>query len=69
LAKLQSTQSKLHPSASFATLQGDTMPMYKVTATIEVNTEADDEAEALEIGEQCLDWSNADITVEERTDD
>ena len=45
------------------------MPMYKITATIEVNTEADDEAEALEIGEQCLDWSNADITVEEDDDD
>ena len=41
------------------------MPMYKITATIEVNTEADDEAEALEIGTDCLDWSNADITVEE----
>ena len=45
------------------------MPMYKVTATIEVNTEADDEAEALEIGTDCLDWSNADITVEENDDD
>ena len=45
------------------------MPMYKITAIIEVNTEADDECEALEIGEQCLDWSNADITVEEDDDD
>ena len=45
------------------------MPMYKVTATIEVNTEADDEAEALEIGTDCLDWGNADITVEETDDD
>ena len=45
------------------------MPMYKITATIEVNTEADDEAEALEIGTDCLDWGNADITVEETDDD
>tara|TARA_R100000329_G_C7529426_1_gene186746 strand:+ start:43 stop:183 length:141 start_codon:yes stop_codon:yes gene_type:complete len=45
------------------------MPMYKVIATIEVNTEAEDEAEALEIGIECLDWSNADITVEEVDDD
>ena len=41
------------------------MKTYKITATIEVNTEADSEAEALEIGEDCMDWSNADITVEE----
>ena len=45
------------------------MPMYKITAIIEVNTEADDEAEALEIGTECLDWGNADITVEENDDD
>ena len=45
------------------------MPMYKVTATIEVNTEAEDEDEALEIGIECLDWGNADITVEEVDDD
>ena len=45
------------------------MPMYKVIATIDVNTEADDEAEALEIGTECLEWGNADITVEEETDD
>ena len=45
------------------------MPMYKITATIEVTTEAEDEAEALDIGEECLDWSNADITVEETDDD
>ncbi len=43
--------------------------MYKITATIELNTEADDEAEALEIGTDCLDWGNADITVEETDDD
>tara|TARA_R110002020_G_C16197187_1_gene765963 strand:- start:953 stop:1093 length:141 start_codon:yes stop_codon:yes gene_type:complete len=42
------------------------MPLYKVTATIEVNTEADDEATALEIGTECMDWSNANITVEEK---
>tara|TARA_B100001287_G_scaffold34539_1_gene24508 strand:- start:375 stop:548 length:174 start_codon:yes stop_codon:yes gene_type:complete len=46
-----------------------TMPMYKITATIEVTTEAEDESEALDIGEECLDWSNADITVEETDDD
>jgi len=45
------------------------MPMYKITATIELNTDAEDEAEAMEIGTDCLDWSNADITVEETDDD
>jgi len=45
------------------------MPLYKITATIEVNTEADDEHQALEIGTDCLDWSNADIIVEEADDD
>ena len=45
------------------------MPMYKVTATMEVNTEADDEAEAIDIGTDCMDWANADITVEEIDDD
>lgn len=45
--------------------KGDNMALYKVTATIEVNTEADDEATALEIGTECMDWSNANITVEE----
>ena len=45
------------------------MPMYKVTATIEVNTEADDEYEAIDIGTDCMDWGNADITVEEADDD
>ena len=44
------------------------MPMYKITATIEVNTEADDEYQAIDIGTDCMDWANADITVEE-TDD
>ena len=44
------------------------MPMYKVTATIEVNTEADDEVKAIDLGTDCMDWANADITVEE-TDD
>ena len=45
------------------------MPMYKVTATIEVNTEAENEAEALDLGTDCMDWANADITVEEDDDD
>ena len=34
-----------------------------------INTEADDETEALEIGTECLDWGNADITVEESDDE
>lgn len=45
------------------------MPMYKVTATIEVNTEADDEYQAIDIGTDCMDLANADITVEETDDD
>jgi|TARA_Y100000015_G_scaffold4204_1_gene3804 hypothetical protein len=45
------------------------MPMYKITATIEVNTEADDEYQAIDIGTDCMDWANADITVEETDDD
>ena len=45
------------------------MPMYKVTATIEVNTEANDEHQAIDIGTDCMDWGNADITVEEADDD
>ena len=45
------------------------MPLYKITATIEVNTEADDEYQALEIGTDCMDWANADITVEETDND
>ena len=44
------------------------MPMYKVTATMEVNTEADDEYQAIDIGTDCMDWANADITVEESDD-
>ena len=45
------------------------MPRYKVTATMEVNTEAADEAEAIDIGTDCMDWANADITVEETDDE
>tara|TARA_R100001591_G_scaffold46770_2_gene57537 strand:+ start:1825 stop:1968 length:144 start_codon:yes stop_codon:yes gene_type:complete len=45
------------------------MPRYKVKATIEVNTEADDEYQAIDIGTDCMDWANADITVEETDDD
>ena len=44
------------------------MQTYKVTATIVVTTNAHDEVEALEIGTDCLDWSNANITVEEIDD-
>ena len=45
------------------------MQMYKVTATIDVNTEADDKYQAIDIGTDCMDWANADITVEETDDD
>jgi len=45
------------------------MPLYKVTATIEVNTEADNEYQAIDIGTDCMDWANADITVEETDED
>ena len=45
------------------------MPMYKITATIEVNTQADDEYQAIDIGTDCMDWANADITVEETDED
>ena len=45
------------------------MPMFKIIATIEVNTEAADHAEAREIGMDCLDWSNADIQVLEVEDE
>ena len=45
------------------------MPLYKITATIEVNTEADDEYQAIDIGTDCMDWANADITVEETDGD
>ena len=45
------------------------MSKYKVTATIEVETEAYDEDEALKIGTECLDWSNANIEVEEIKED
>jgi len=38
---------------------------FRVTATIELDTEAYDENEALEIGVECLDWGNADFEVEE----
>ena len=39
--------------------------MFKITATIEVTTEAKDHEEATVIGTDCLDWSNANIVVEE----
>jgi len=44
------------------------MPRYKVTITIEVNTEAADEHEAETIALDCADWGNADISVEEDED-
>ena len=34
------------------------MPMYKVIATIEVNTEAEDETEALEIGTESVSYTH-----------
>ena len=42
---------------------------YQVTATIVVTTEANDEDEALKIGLECLDWSNAYTEVEEIEDE
>ena len=39
------------------------MPKYRIIATIEVTTEADDYEEAEMIGRDCLDWSNATIEV------
>ena len=45
------------------------MPMFKIIATIEVTTEAEDHDEAQMIGMDCLDWSNADIQVLEEEDE
>ena len=39
------------------------MPKYRIIATIEVTTEADDYEEAEMIGRDSLDWSNAAIEV------
>jgi len=39
--------------------------IYKVKATIEVTTKANDEYQAIDIGTDCMDWANADIEVEE----
>ena len=46
-----------------------TMPKYRIVATIEVTTEADDYEEAEMIGRDCLDWSNADIEVLEEEEE
>jgi hypothetical protein len=45
------------------------MPKYRIIATIEVTTYADDYEEAEMIGRDCLDWSNADIEVLEEGED
>ena len=45
------------------------MPMYRIIATIEVTTEAENHEEAEDIGRDCLDWSNACIEVLEEDDD
>jgi len=45
------------------------MNKYKVTFTIEVNTEASDESEAMNIALDCADWGNADVDVEELDED
>jgi|14_taG_2_1085336.scaffolds.fasta_scaffold08225_6 hypothetical protein len=41
------------------------MGNYQIKCTIIVNTEAEDENEALEIAEECADWSNADWSIRE----
>jgi len=41
------------------------MGKYTIKCTITVNTEAEDENEALEIAEECADWSNADWSIRE----
>ena len=38
---------------------------YKVTCTIEITTEAYDEDDALEIAQDCADWSSGSWYVEE----
>ena len=65
------TRETVKQNASLDTLQDKDglMPLYKITATIEVNTEADDEYQAIDIGTDCMDWANADITVEETDGD
>lgn len=45
------------------------MNKYKVTLTIEVNTEASDEYEARNIALDCADWGNVDIEIEELNED
>ena len=45
------------------------MPTYRIIATIEVTTEADDYEEAEMIGRDCLDWSNADIEILEEEEE
>ena len=39
--------------------------MNQIKCTIIVNTEAEDENEALEIAEECADWSNASWSISE----
>ena len=41
------------------------MGNYQIKCTIIVNTEAEDENEALEIAEECADWSNASWSISE----
>jgi len=43
----------------------DEINTYKITCTIEITTEAYDEDDALEIAQDCADWSSADWVVEE----
>ena len=41
------------------------MGNYQIKCTIVVNTEAEDTNEALEIAEECVDWSNASWSIYE----
>jgi hypothetical protein len=45
--------------------EGKNMKTFKIVCTIEITTEAEDEHEALEIAEECADWSSADWSIEE----
>lgn len=45
------------------------MPDYKITCTITIHTDAEDEDEALEIGMDSADWGSADWYVEECDDE
>ena len=41
------------------------MGNYQIKCTIVINTEAEDQNEALEIAQECADWSNASWSIRE----